>query len=246
MIVNYTALTVYMLDFPTDAKKISYAASTGKCDILTPEFIDRIKLLDRISVREKSLSDILSHENIDVYCVCDPVFLLQRHFWDEKSEQITNKIGKYIFLYYVDGEGRERREDICRLATAISTEYNLPIRYSATINKSTINIGKNVFSDGPLQFIAEIKNASFVVASSFHAIVFSIIFEKEFVAILHKRTGDRVKDLLCMLNLSDRIVENIDDYKKKNFAPIDYRVINMKLESFRKYSLSILEKMIND
>ena len=83
------------------------------------------------------------------------------------------------------------------------------------------------------------------MASSFHAVAFSIIFHKEFVAILHATTGERVKDLLEKVGLQERIISNLDDLKNRenSFDIIDYEKVDLILSDWRKDSLSELYRI---
>lgn len=59
-------------------------------------------------------------------------------------------------------------------------------------------------------------NPRFVVTDSFHGCVFSIIFRKDFIAILNEGRGAvRFYSLLNMFDLEDRLVTGLDDLKKQ-------------------------------
>ena len=69
----------------------------------------------------------------------------------------------------------------------------------------------------PDEFIWLIEHASYVCTDSFHAVVFSIIFEKKFLAYRRCEIGadkmfDRIENILKIYNLSTRIYE--DDIDK--------------------------------
>lgn len=242
-LVKGTAFNIYALDFKTNARKISYAASAGGENAFTNHLLSKVKKLDEITVREKTLSDWLEKNGIPAHCVCDPVLLLPKEFWEKEfCEKKDRK--KYVFLYYVGSEDKTRRKNTCKLTKQIAKERGLAVHYAVSINKDTFMLGHNVFSDGPKEFINEIRNADFIVASSFHAVAFSIIFEKQFVTVLHEKTGNRVKDFLEMLNLSDRIISDFNT-STNDLTLIDYKSVNKRIDEYRNESINLLKTMIN-
>ena len=93
----------------------------------------------------------------------------------------------------------------------------------------------------PLEFIKLIKNSEYVVTTSFHATVFSIIFNKKFWVVPHKTTGSRVTDLLKKLDISSRAVNSLEEFKKLDFDEnIDYENVNKILEKEREKSINWL------
>ena len=102
------------------------------------------------------------------------------------------------------------------------------------------NIQKCIFP--PIeQWIKGFMDADFVVTDSFHGTVFSIIFNKPFVAIVNKERGAaRFTSLLNMFGLSDRLVYSIDDIEKIYSKSIDYDHVNDVLRSKRIESLEFI------
>lgn len=81
------------------------------------------------------------------------------------------------------------------------------------------------------QWLANLMDASLVVTDSFHGCVFSILFNKPFLAIGNKIRGlDRFISLLSQYDLERNLITN---YNKKiqtlNFN-FDWEAINRKLE----------------
>lgn len=243
-LVKGEAINVYTLHFQANAKKIAYAASAGGENAFTDMLLSKISSIDEISVREKSLQKWIQGNGIPAQCVCDPVLLLSKEFWIRKFGK-KSKNNKYLFLYYVGSEDKIRRKKTCELTRKIAKKKKLSIRCASTINPDTFMVGHNVFSDGPKEFLNEIINADFVIASSFHAVAFSIIFEKQFITVLHENTGSRVKDFLEMLNLSDRIAFGYDILKDE-LPLIDYNKVNKKLDEYISLSTNILFSMLKN
>ena len=78
---------------------------------------------------------------------------------------------------------------------------------------------------------------------SFHACVFSILFQKQFVVIGNQFRGStRMQSLLEMFGLQERMVSKIDDVKELKL--IDYHVISERLAFLKSKSMSFLEKSL--
>lgn len=92
-----------------------------------------------------------------------------------------------------------------------------------------------------------IKNAEYVVATSFHATVFSVIFNKKFFIVPHKKTGSRVTNILNLLALTERICYSYDEFSRKNYdMESDWDKVNSKLKEERAKSIKWLEDAINN
>ena len=87
-------------------------------------------------------------------------------------------------------------------------------------------------------------DAKLVVTDSFHACVFSIIFNKPFIVIGNEGRGlARFETLLSTFNLSDRFVTNANQLSSKSIV-LDYTEVNEILEKERKESLSFLKSAL--
>ena len=221
----------------TNKKKASYAASCGSLDSAFD--LKSIKGFDYITVREQDLCDYLNGNGIQAKVVCDPTLLLSKQDWLGLISDVTIDHSKYVYLYYIDSG----REEAAKIANDVASKLGDEVYYSQKVDRRSRKYGNNKFSDGPLDFLKEMANSDYVVVPSFHGTVFSILFEKQFVALLHKETGSRVKSLLTKLGLEDRIVDNYDDYKSRKFNPIDYNRVNKVLEQWRQESLEELKRI---
>ena len=232
---------VYTLNFGNDnIKRISYAASIGNeknVQKYKKEYQKKLSGLDKISVREESakkeLEKIFPEKNIEV--VLDPTLLLNKEEWEVEINNIKPEKEKYILAYIV-----EENEEHTKIVNELSQKTNIKI-ISFERKKRYNQILRSAYTDGPLEFIKLIKNAEYIVATSFHATVFSIIFNKKFWIVPHKTTGSRVTDLLKKLGISNRAVNTIDEFKERDYnEEIDYERVNKKLEEERKKSIKWL------
>ena len=230
---------VYTLAFLNGKAKAAYAASAGNVKSISKNMLTNIKNLDLITVREQSLAEPLEQNcGKDVSVVCDPVFLIDEAEW---LKMITPKKCNTLFLYFVDGV----RDETCKIAKYISKKRKLEIVFPIRINPVTLGMRTCIYDHGPLEFVADIAHADFVVASSFHAVAFSIILHKRIVALLHQDTGSRVKDLISKLHLESRIVTDREDFirRENDLSTIDYTEADKILNDWKNYSLNKLKEI---
>ena len=230
----------FYLDFVPDNKiKASYAASIATDTIddkYKPMVKDKVSKLDGVGVREKSGVKIVKELGIDkAINVVDPVFLLDKKEWDKIGNETFND--KYILVYDFD-----KSSLVEKLATDIAKKKGYKIY--------TINADKPKYADrhfnlsGPNTFVSLVKNAEYVISNSFHAVVFSAIYNKNIVIVNRtENINTRMRDLLDDLNLKDRLVN--DNYKLEEILKdIDYtnsyKILNQKIEFSKKYIDKVL------
>ena len=98
------------------------------------------------------------------------------------------------------------------------------------------------------QWLQTIQNAEFVVTDSYHGMLFSIVFKKQFVVwVNEKRGATRFISTAQQLGLQDRLVT---DVKNVNEAPwytedIDYEAVHAKLAILQEESVAFLKSNLN-
>lgn len=177
----------YLLPFAgPDKVKIAYAPSIGVSHIDSEkEVVYRQNLSSGwrgISVREKSsvseLRRVTGRE--DVVDVCDPVLLMEKTDWDKCFPGENPRVdGDYIFCYFL-GHDKEERDLAKAFAAA---KGNLPIinlTHANNFCKEDVGFGEEKLVCSPVEFLNLIRHASYILTDSFHAVAFSILFQKEF------------------------------------------------------------------
>lgn len=219
-------------------KNISYAASIGLGEIpsgMMSVYKNIINNFTSISVREQTAKEILNNiEKKDYYVNIDPTLLLSTEEW-EKVVKIPSKFysKKYIFTYFL-GEISDKRKIIIQQC---ANENNCEI----------INImdkKSRLYQCGPREFLYLIKNAFLICTDSFHASVFSFIFNKPFVIFDREdvqllNMNSRLYDFLKKFEISDRICHN--GIITKNNLTNNYKKSYMILEKERTYAYKYLE-----
>ena len=201
-------------------KKISYAASMG---ILPEKESDKntikglLSNMDRISVRERELFDLLQAIGFkEARQDLDPTLLLASKDWEDMFGLKKRELPEKYVLYYKIKDSF----DVSSLRQfAKSRGLALKIIYSRAVGKET---DSRITTSNPEQFLDLIYNADFVFTSSFHGLAFSLIFHKPFLASFTNNSG-RAASLLETLDLSDHLILpkveipdqiSVIDYKK--------------------------------
>lgn len=234
----------YFLEFAEPGKKrIAYAASVGS-DFIHPkykeDFSRGLEGFTAVSVRESSIVDSikeLTDKKIEV--VLDPTMLLQVQDYDEIK--VESKIKEpYILVYMM-----ERNNEVVRLANKISIGLGLPI-IQRRPTKGFKNQLPPFYTADAGEFLGLIKSAEYVITNSFHGTVFSILYEKPFLSMLHSDTGSRTVDLLTQLNLESHIIYNVNEFTDFNrFFIHDKEGLRKRIEDLKQSSLRFLEESLD-
>jgi hypothetical protein len=230
----------YFLDFVdvNTTKKIAFSASFGR-DIWEGE--------DDSEEIAKCLSDFtaVSTRELSGVAVCkdsfgfnsakhtlDPTFLIGKEFYlDMISKYDTSNVSKGGLLTYILDEADEKKEIIEYVQEELKLNNISHLKGFNHIN-TTYTVP---------QWVASFANADTVVTDSFHGMVFSIIFEKNFFLIGNYGRGiDRFVSLLGLLGLEERLVFDVKGLEGKELASVDYGRVNRILEENKKHSLEFL------
>ena len=246
-------LKVYLLGFVLDGKKISYASSISSTipDEMIELYRIHLQQFHAISVREKfSAEEVRRILGYTPVINVDPTILLTSEEWDKITIQPEFTPEKpFIFVYDIF-----RSQDILPVVEKLSRRDHFKyVNYNplALHKKRYKNLQFNFYKEGPSEFLWLIKQSDFVVTSSFHGVVFSVLFNKPFYAILwntEERAGqnDRIVHFLSELGLEDRCTPNPKDLLKKSLTDdIDWTSVSEKLDELRGKSAQWLLDKLN-
>lgn len=207
-------LDVYTLQFVNQGlKKIAYSPSVA-ISHMSKQVEDCLGKgllgIDRISVREKRSLDILkrlSDKKIEV--VVDPVLLLNKSEWLEQSRP-TKINGKYILCYLL-GDSITQRKAVEIISKRLKLRIvTFPHILLNNVRKCDLFFGDiKDYTSGPRQFLDLINNAEFVITDSFHACVFSMIFETPFIVFERNKPSEKG-------NMNSRIYDFLEEYHLEN------------------------------
>ena len=229
----------FLFPFKTNAKKISYAASTGNANAEDIKKIEKyIEDFYKISIREESDKNKF---NIDlkskIDTVCDPVILQNKEKWIKFVNENKKNKKKYLLCYFLHKDLFNREY---KIAEDIANQQGLKM-IAINVRYSRQSIRKNTLYDvGPEEFINLIANADYVCTDSFHGTIFSIIFNKNFSCFdTRKNINDsRRKNILKEMKLLNRMVyiEN----EKVELSDINYNDIQKNITKIREKAFDFL------
>ena len=166
-------LEYFYLDFIPSSKRASYAASFGFTSFPQEDLGLHRKGLTQmhaISCRESEgcvLVEMITGKN--PVKVLDPTLLLSSATWDGIMTKPSFEVeGKYLLAFFLGDILEGYNEEITRIAN----ERGLKV-----ININDIN-EKEHFVSSPSEFLWLIKNADTVCTDSFHASVFTILYNR--------------------------------------------------------------------
>lgn len=208
----------YLLDFVKGKPKFSYAASVA-CESLTENqkqmFKESLKDYSGISVREQKAIDLLQPlTDMPIRCDLDPTLLLTKEEWDNVIDRDTPS-EKYMFCYFL-GEDLRARE----LSNVYAKKKGLKIitlpfmqgHYRACDE----NFGdQRLFSVDPLKFVWLVKHAQVVFTDSFHAMLFSNIYSKNYIVFARGKDdlmNSRIYQLIDLFGGEEKFVNTDDKY----------------------------------
>ncbi len=225
---------VYFLDFDGRFRRAGYAISLGDANypqFAEKQFYDYIRKFDYLSFREPDAADFVGEKlGQNLPQVLDPTLLLTKQQWDNILGSTDMKVPqKYIFVYFV--VNGQSSQEIVKIADRLSGQNNVPIVY-LKMNRSLKNPFKEktvtVIDAGPKEFLYLIKNATYVVTSSFHGTALSCIYQKDLSVVIPEERGSRVRALADMFHLGDRVYRSYEDFIERcneEKLPIDNRTV---------------------
>ena len=233
------------LDFAKDwdIKRIAYAASFGTeeweyNEELTLNCSNLVKKFNAISVRESSAVE-LCKEKLGVYAqhVLDPTMLLKKEDYISLFEQANiDKSDGNLFCYILDKKG-EKDDIVNNIAKMLQlTPFYVNSRYQDSNAPLEERIQQPVE-----KWLRAFHDAEFVITDSFHACVFSLLFNKPFIVYGNKDRGlTRLYSLLEMFGLEDRLATSLEDIEKILLTAIDWKNVNKTHAEWKEKSISFL------
>lgn len=225
---------------PDSIKKVAYAPSMGIIDLTLQDKEQIRKWLcnfNALSVRETGLYEAIHGlTDKEMPIVLDPVFLISKTEWENFCRPVNRP--KYILYYNLIPS-----EEADKLVKKLRKQRHCDV-LEITGYVNPLKIGKQYLQTvDAFEFISLIRNADFVVTSSFHGTAFSIIFEKQFFAIGLGRRSGRIESLLQITGLEDYLLESADEYRK---GKIDFTTVKQVLFNHVFDSKSYLKRVISE
>lgn len=233
---------MFLLSFAASGKKVCFAPSFG-IDHLPEEwkmwFQKYLNDIPFISVREEAGAEIVKElTNKEAEVIIDPTMMLDDVDWRkiEKCPKKADCSQPYILTYFLGGFSNKAKKDI----EDYTTKYGLKL-YDI-MDKDNLGL----YALGPDEFVYMIERASLVLTDSFHACVFSFLFNRPFV--VYDRVGtekgmtSRIDTLLSKLDLQRKYVGCMVE---NNLFECDFAEGHRRLKKERQKAEAFLRKSLH-
>lgn len=233
-------LSYYYLEFVEKKKRISYAPSFGFTSFPEEDLESHrrgLSEMQALSCREKEGCELIEQlTGRKAKNVLDPTLLLTVSDWTSIEEQPSFIMpNQYVLLVFLGEITYDYQEEISRIATERGLE---------TLNINNL-LDSKYFAVSPEEFIWLVRHAEVVCTDSFHASVFSIIFERNLRVFKRKQPGfeemfGRIYDLLSPLGL----IELVYGEGERLSTTLNEEAYTL-LESARENSFAYLQTNLN-
>ena len=224
-------------------RRIAYAASFGtdKWEYSSEQTTSCRRLLknfDAVSVRESSAVTLCrEHLGVDVKRVLDPTMLLSTNDYMKLFDANGTPKSNGNLLCYIIDETPEKMSFVNKIAQERGL---IPFRVNSKVENLIAPLQERI--QPPVeQWLRGFYDADFVVTDSFHACVFSILFNKPFFVLGNEKRGlSRFSSLLGMFGMENLLVTNKDLNEKQN--DIDWARVMSLLAEEKKKAINFLNE----
>lgn len=221
---------------------VSYAASFGSTTLekldhfgIRDDIKSRLEGFDSLSVRDTNSARIITElcGTVPVQNI-DPVLLYE--FPEVNEIQIPHK--DYIVVYAYAGRIREEE------AAAIRA-------FAKKEGKKILSLGfYQPFCDEyvqttPMEALAYVKHADYVVTDTFHGTVFSIKYQVPFATLIRESNRQKLGDLLQRFEAEDRSVMELSQLERVLKQPLASEKIRTLLKQYRREAKAYLQDALH-
>lgn len=230
------------------AKRLAYAASFGVnenyiTEEKMPQCVELLKKFAAVSVREKSAVKICKdYFGVEAKHVLDPTMLLQIEDYIKIFERNNTPKSIGNLLVYVLDDNDEIKQ-----AVELFSKQNKLTPFKVNEIKKVKSYSYAYKLQSLETWLRGFYDAKCIITDSFHACVFSILFNKPFICVGNKNRGNtRFNSLLGVFGLENRMVADMSMINEKMSMPIDWMSVNSILEEKKSESMFFLENALNN
>lgn len=229
----------YFLQFgEPSTPRISYAASFGHKELpvsVKLRFQRYLETFNSISVREASGLSLCQNMGFEsARMLPDPTLLLERDEWaslSKDNERFNSSKGKKVFVYTLGNRSSETKDHVV---------HHLKQRNDTTVAHVSVHNDNSGNTFPTIQeWLGYVKNCDLVVTNSFHGMLFSTIFNKNFIGL--PSAGDkagmneRLMTLVTEFGLEKQLLYSYDKslVNKMMNLEVNWDVVNHKVRLLR-------------
>jgi hypothetical protein len=246
--------TMYCVFAPVKSKKIAFGASFAINSLpekFCIEIKNRLSNYSYIGVREKSGFEILEKLDLPIHiqkmCTCDPTLLLTANDYNVLAQQSKIQINRKYILVYILGYAYSPEPAISIIAEKLAKQLNYEIIVLGSVKFNYKGKCKRIYGCGPYEFLSLFQHASFVLTSSFHGTMFSLIYRIPFISVLplQNHTDSRIKDVLSIVGLEQRGIFCTDTNPIINISNPYGNDFEVKFNDYVRQSKDFLQRAVN-
>ena len=227
----------YYANYPCmkNGYSVAYAASFGDSHF-TPETYEilnkRLQNFKAIGLREDAmLPYVKTHTTVPVQRVLDPTLLLTSKDYDTIAAPIQNE-NPYLLLY-----ARRHNPLMSAYAEELAAKNNWEI-IEISLRATNAKYHRMFYEAGVEEFLSLVRHAQVVVTNSFHGMIFSIQYRKNFCIFSREQCDSKITELLDSFGLMQRLMITGTEIIP---IEIDYNNVYEKIEIARTQSLNFLK-----
>ncbi len=228
-------------DVPPSLPRFSYGASFGIMD-KTEDEKQRLRAglskFESLSARERSGVDLIRELlDIETPWVVDPVLLADRAIWRQMAS--ANTVGGGVLVYWIGSIGPILPQ-IERLGRKLNEPVTVFVSQLADAHIPRHGEGVTIRWDAtPTEFVASFSRAHYVLSNSFHAMMFSIIFERRAAFVVPPNSVKERFEVVKMFGCDKALLPKWDTGTEIQF--VDFAGVYRKMDGLRTASRDFLE-----
>ncbi|HWQ43462.1 MAG TPA: polysaccharide pyruvyl transferase family protein [Desulfosporosinus sp.] len=218
-------------------KVISYAASCGHTTLeglkdygVDSEVSELLSAFTSVSVRDNNSFEVVKElTGIPPVINVDPVIISDF----DKLIPVQSGLNNYILIYaYGDRINSE-------------VEIKAIKQFAEKHHKKLVSVGTHQkwtdikLEADPLELLAYVKGADFIITDTFHGSIYSIKYNRPFATIIRESNNQKLSDLLQRFSVADREVRDMDKLEEILQRPINFvevnRIISVETEKSIRY-----------
>ena len=238
--------TAFFLDLPLrPEQKIAYAPSFGVPDYTEEDaqrYMPLINDIAHLSVREEAGQALIRRRlNREAPLVLDPTMLLTREDWDTIARPAPYR--RYLLYFTILDEPPGTDALVRRIAAERGLRIVRIGRLKDILKRGFINARAN----GPQEFLGLVRDADFIITSSFHGSVFSILYQKDFLCIFNNNNrNSRLETLARRLGIESCFVHDVKNINTFTACQTpDYTTAAKRLAQGKEESLAFLRQALS-
>ena len=242
--------TAFLLDFVSKEKeKISFGSSFGidfVHDRYKGVFAKYLQQYTYLGVRELNAKNIIHELGVDVPVVvtCDPTLLLDKDVYLKLASNSTIDMSEPYIIVYGLAYAFNPMPVIKKVITKCADKLNCKVVFLSSSNFGYEGDHQMFLNVGPYDFLNLFAHAKYVITSSFHGTIFSLINRIPFTPIAPKKGDTRILDLLSAVGLEKIIVQPKDDFFAINSVQMYSNSVQKSIHEYIQVSRDYLKKIL--